>query len=94
MIKLKSFSGNEEKYNKALEIKAALDKLPSKINEIQFYESGINMKESERSADIALISKFKTLADLESYIVNPNHQAVVEIIQKYSSNITAVDYEQ
>jgi hypothetical protein len=52
------------------------------------------MKESERSADIALISKFKTLADLESYIVNPNHQAVVEIIQKYSSNITAVDYEQ
>jgi hypothetical protein len=94
MIKLKPFSGKNEKFEKATEIKNALETLPSKIKEIQFYEVGLNIIESERAADIVLISKFKNIEELNSYVDNADHQNVVKIIKEYASNITAVDYEK
>jgi hypothetical protein len=93
MIKLKPFSGNEEKLEKANEIKVALESLPSKINDIQFFEVGINIIESERASDIVLFSKFNNLEELHNYSINPFHQTVVKIIKDYSNHITSVDYE-
>jgi hypothetical protein len=94
MIKLKPFSGKDEKLEKAIEIKNALETLPSKINEIQFYEVGINIIESERASDLVLISKFKNTNELNSYVSNSYHQAVVSIIKEYASNISSVDHEK
>jgi len=93
MIKLKAFAGNEEKLEKANEIKIALESLPPKIMEIKFFEVGLNKIESERASDIVLISKFNNLEELHNYAINPFHQAVVKIIKEYSSNTTSVDYE-
>jgi hypothetical protein len=94
MIKLKPFSGKEEKNEKANEIKTALESLPGKIKEIQFYEVGLNIIESERASDLVIISKFKDLEDLNNYSINPFHQAVVKIIKEYSNSITSVDFEK
>jgi len=93
MIKLKPFSRKDEKEEKASEIKSALETLPGKIKEIQFYEVGLNVIESDRASDIVLTSKFNNLDDLHNYSINPFHQAVTKIIREFSSHITSVDYE-
>jgi hypothetical protein len=94
MIKLKPFSGKEEKLEKANEIKERLEALPSIINEIKFYEVGLNVIESERASDVVLISKFDTLDTLDVYRVHPEHQKVVALIGEYAEKVTAVDYEK
>lgn len=93
MIKLKPFSGKEEKLQKANEIKTALERLPSMINEIKFLEVGLNIIESERASDIVLVSQFDSLETLDVYRVHPEHQKVVAKIGEYAEKVTAVDYE-
>ena len=92
MIKLKPFSGKEERLKKAKEIRNALEALPASIQEIKFYEVGLNIIESERASDIVLISKFESLNTLEAYKVHPEHQKVVTLIGEYAQNVTATDY--
>jgi hypothetical protein len=94
IIKLKPFSGREEKLEKANEIKTAMETLPGKIKEIKFYEVGLNIIESDRASDIVLISQFDNHEDLHNYLINPFHQAVAKIIKEYSTHITSVDYEK
>ncbi len=94
MIKLKPFSGAQEKLEKANEIKVALDSLPAIIPEIKFYEVGLNIIESERASDIVLISKFDSLETLNVYRVHPEHKKVVALIGEYSEKVSAVDYEK
>ena len=93
MIKLKSFWRKDDKIEKAEEIKAALETLPAKIKEIQFFEVGVNINESERSSDIVLISKFRNVEDLNRYCINPFHQSVARIIKEYSTNVSYIDYQ-
>jgi hypothetical protein len=93
MIKLKPYSGKDEKLEKANEIKSALETLPGKIKEIRFYEVGLNIIESDRASDIVLTSKFENQDDLHNYSINPFHQAVTKVIREYASHITSVDYE-
>jgi len=94
MIKLKAFSGKEEKREKANEIINRLEALPSIINEIKFYEVGLNINKSKRASDIVLISKFESLDTLEDYRVHPEHQKVVSLIGEYAEKVTATDYEK
>ncbi len=94
MIKLKPFSGKEEKLQKANEIKSALESLPALIPEIRFYEVGLNIIESVRASDIVLISKFDSIESLEAYKVRTEHQKVITLIGKSAEKITAVDYEK
>jgi heme-degrading monooxygenase HmoA len=77
----------------AEQIKRLLDGLPSKIPEIKGYEVGINIFESERAYDIALISVFESKEDLEKYIAHPEHQKAVEFIKVRRQSGISVDYE-
>jgi hypothetical protein len=55
---------------------------------------GTDVIRSERSYDVALVTKFDTLADLQSYQVHPYHAGeVVPYMKANCSSIVAVDYE-
>jgi len=94
MIKLKPFSGKKERSKKAVEIKNALESLPALIEEIKYYEVGLNIIESERASDILLISSFESLEDLDTYRIHPEHKKVLELIAENAEKVTAVDYEK
>lgn len=94
LIKLKPFSGKDERLEKANEIKNVLEALPELIAEIKFYEVGINILDSERASDIALISKFDSLEALAAYRIHPEHKKALVIINDYAEKVTAVDYEK
>ena len=55
MIKLKESSVKNDISKK---IKSALEALPNLINEIKYYEIGLNISKSPTANDIVLVSRF------------------------------------
>lgn len=80
----------------AAKIEAVRDKLLSmdgKIDLLRHLEAGIDLIRSERSYDVALITKFDSLEALQAYQVHPYHAGeVVPFMKANCSSIVAVDY--
>lgn len=71
----------------------SLDDLPNQIVEIQAFEFGRDLIHSDRSYDFALVSLFANLEALRRYQEHPAHLKVLQIINRLSDNILAVDFE-
>ncbi|HEY4745475.1 MAG TPA: Dabb family protein [Desulfuromonadaceae bacterium] len=73
------------------------DKLLSmagKIPQLRHLEAGADVIRSERSYDVALVTKFDSLDDLQAYQVHPYHAGeVVPLMKSVCSSIVAVDFE-
>ena len=74
-------------------LEALLDGLPDRINEIQSYDFGRDVIQSERSYDFALVSVFANLDTLKHYQAHPDLQGVIKTLSEMCDNIIAVDYE-
>jgi len=73
---------------------AKLLSMQGKIAELRHLEVGVDVIRSERSYDIALITKFDSLDALQTYQVHPYHAGeVVPHMKSVCSAIVAVDYE-
>ncbi len=73
--------------------KEALASLEGKIPQVRHFELGVDLVHSYRSYDLALITKFDSLADLEAYQNHPAHVEVVKYIQGIRKSVVTVDYE-
>jgi len=63
------------------------------IDQLRHLEAGIDLIRSERSFDIALVTKFDSLEDLNSYQVHPYHTGeIIPHMKSVCSSIVAVDY--
>jgi len=68
--------------------------MTGKIPVIRQIEVGIDIVRSERSYDLALVTRFDSLADLRAYQIHPCHgDDVVPYVKSVCSSIVAVDYE-
>ena len=66
----------------------------SEIPKLRHLEVGIDVIRSERSYDIALVTKFDSLDELQAYQIHPYHaEVVVPHMKSVCSSIVAVDYE-
>ena len=78
-------------------IDAAREKLLSmdgKIDLLRHLEVGADVIRSERSYDLALVTKFDSLDALQAYQVHPYHAGeVVPYMKSVSEASAAVDYE-
>jgi hypothetical protein len=78
-------------------ITRAKDKLlgmAGKIPQLRHLEVGVDIVRSERSYDLALVTKFASPADLQAYQVHPYHVGkVVPYVRSAASSIVVVDYE-
>lgn len=72
---------------------AVLRAMEGQIEQLQSIEVGIDVLHSERSYDIALITKHESMADLEGYQVHPVHKKVIEHMQQVRESSVAVDFE-
>lgn len=91
-FKLKEKADGRTKQENARKIKEELDALPAQIEQIKYYEVGINFSESPRAWDVSLISGFNSEEDLEIYSNHPVHRKLVDFILEVSEDIAAVDY--
>lgn len=83
---------NENKQAFMLEIKADLEALVSKIDELEAMEVGINFLEDESMPDFALTSSFTSMENLKVYANHPDHVLVVNKIKEMATERSAVDY--
>ena len=78
-------------------IKTVQDKLLSmqgKIEMLRHLVAGVDFIRSERSFDVALVTKFDSREDLQAYQVHPYHSGEVNPLMKsLCSNIASVDFE-
>lgn len=73
---------------------ARLLSMDKEIPLLRHLEAGIDVIRSERSYDIALLTKFDSLEALQAYQVHPYHAGVVvPHMKSVCSSIVAVDYE-
>jgi hypothetical protein len=75
----------------------ARDKLLSmqgRIPQLRHLEAGIDVIRSERSHDIALVTQFDSLDDLQAYQIHPYHAGdVAPFMKSMCSSVVVVDYE-
>jgi len=70
-----------------------LRNMEGKIEELKAIEVGTDIIHSERSYDIALVTKFDSLAALDAYQVHPEHQKVIAHMTQVREASVSVDYE-
>jgi len=73
---------------------AMLRALQGKIPELRNIEVGLDVLHSGRSYDLALITRFDSLAAMQRYQEHPEHVAVLQYLRAVLSASVAVDYEQ
>jgi len=78
-------------------INEAREKLLSmngQIPQIRHLEAGADIIRSERSYDLALLTRFDSLVELQEYQTHPYHAGeIIPYVRKISASIVAVDYE-
>lgn len=89
LFKLKeATAGNVEK------AKERLLSMEGKVEMLRHLEVGVDLIRSERSADVALYTKFDSLEDLQAYQVHPYHaNEVAAYMRSVCSSVVAADYE-
>ena len=78
-------------------IGAVRDKLlgmDGKIPQLRHLEVGVDVIRSERSYDVALVTRFDSMDDLQAYQVHSHHAGeVVTLMKSFCPSVVAVDYE-
>lgn len=94
MWRLHEFADGNGKAENARKLKEYLLALQESIPQIQQIEVGINIAGSDpNAADVALYSEFENLEALQIYQKHPEHQKVVQFLNKVRSEKRVVDYE-
>lgn len=88
LFRLKDRSGENIERTRE-ELLSLKDRVPA----IRSFEVGADIVRSERSYDLALISTFDSLDDLDAYRVHPEHLKVIDFIAQVKESSIAVDYE-
>ncbi len=91
LFKLKEYPAEEKKAVIA-ELKSMLLALKGKIKELKHIEVGENYELDSKSYDMALLSHFDSVEDLDVYRVHPEHLKVVARIGETTVARAAVDY--
>jgi hypothetical protein len=72
---------------------AVLMEMDGKIPCLESIEVGVDVVHSERSYDLALITRFKDWSGLETYRVHPVHAQVLTHLQRVVAKSVVVDFE-
>jgi|SRR5208337_2808837 hypothetical protein len=75
------------------EARTALARLEGQIPQLRQLEIGVDIVHSYRSYDLALVAKFDSLEDLQSYLNHPLHVEVVKYLEGNRRSTVTVDYE-
>ncbi len=92
LFKLKDYSESEKPLIIA-EMKSLLEGLKGKIDELKYIEVGVNYDLNSKSYDLALISHFNSVEDLDKYRIHHEHKKVLARFSELSLERAAVDFE-
>ena len=72
-----------------------MQSMEGQIPMLRGIEVGVDVVKSPRSYDLALITRFDSLADMRAYQAHPYHQNVVlKHVNEVTESVVAVDFEE
>lgn len=74
-------------------LRALLMDMEGKIPTLRHIEAGVDVARSDRSYDLALLTGFDSMNDLDAYKKHPVHQQVINYIEEVKESVVCVDYE-
>jgi hypothetical protein len=92
MFKLKDAAEGAHKAENARRMKSQLEALREKIEEIKFFEVGVNFTNSGAAYDLVLCSEFESKEALYSYQRHPEHLKVADFVMKVCESRVVADY--
>ena len=93
MFKFTDVKDDQDKLKKAQKMKDAFGPMKSKIDVVQSYEIGINLKSTGFSFDVVIASTYKSWEDFETYIQHPEHKNAIKMCSDIQKEKAVVDYE-
>ncbi|MCD5406347.1 MAG: Dabb family protein [Desulfotomaculum sp.] len=84
---------NDRNPESAQKIQKALLTMQGQVPQLRHLEVGLDILHSARSYDMALVTKFDSLADLQDYQNHPVHVKVKEQLAAVAAALVVVDYE-
>ena len=91
LFQLKPFALEKEKNEVVTNFKTALENLMGVIAELKSIEVGVNSNPNE-AWDIALVTTFDSMEDLQTYAVHPEHVKAGAIIADVKQGRACVDF--
>ncbi len=76
--------------DKARDVLMSMD---GKIPQLRHLEVGIDILHTQRSYDLALVTKFDSMEDMDAYQTHPVHVDVASYMASVRESAVAVDYE-
>ena len=67
--------------------------MKGKIPQLRHLEVGVDVLHSERSYDLALVTKFDSMEDMKAYQAHPVHVEVQKYMTSVRESSVTVDYE-
>ena len=93
MFKFTDIKNDIDRLEKVKKIQASFSPLQSKIDVVKSYEVGINLKKTNFSYDIVIISEYESWGDLETYIKHQEHKKAIIACADIKKEKAIVDYE-
>ena len=92
MFKMKNHAEGADRAKNIQALKSRLEALKGIIDEIKFFEVGINIVNANIAYDLVLCSQFDSIDTLHSYQKHPEHVKVADLAGKVCENRIVVDY--
>ena len=92
LFKLKDYSETERPVL-ITEMKSLLEGLKGKIDELKYIEVGVNYELNSKSYDLALLTHFNSVEDLDKYRIHPEHKKVLARFSELRLERAAIDFE-
>jgi hypothetical protein len=93
MWKFKEESEGKSKEENMNIVRNMLYSLPAIISEIRRLEIGSDVRHTDMSADLVLITEFDTLEALEVYAKHPEHMLVSQYVRKVICDRVVIDVQ-
>ena len=93
MWTLKEKAEGASKQENIAKMKAMLEALEDKVEEIKAFEVGVNYNDSKAAYDLLLYSEFEDKDALARYQVHPDHVKVAEFVRAVTEDRAVVDYQ-
>ncbi len=92
MFRLKEKAEGRDREGNVMALKAMLEALPARIEEIKFFEVGLNFSQAAVACDLVLVSEFESKEALVSYQKHPEHLLVADFVGRACESRFVVDY--
>lgn len=93
MFKFTDVLNDSDSLSKAEKMKSSFGQMKSLISVVKSYDVKINMKKTDFSYDVVIISEYDSWEDLDTYLNHTEHKKAIAMCKDIKKEKAVIDYE-